>query len=187
MCILAQRSKSILTEYQKLDGYMQTVAGFNTPNRKPRRTWQSVYTAGSSHRFWMRVPMFIRLRMGEPKTPPPEHLHEWVKTADAESRAYRANPARPKVMALEGQRIRRIEDCQPDQLFRGDAVAFTFSVTYIEGKADWYPVFTLIDVVRVASIQALWSNSAATASTIVLNSVRPALEDGQLIAGETPY
>lgn len=164
---------------------MESVPGFNSPNAKPRRAWQSGYNAASMHRFWMRVPMFLRLRFGERKGSPPEHLHAWVKKADVRSRAYRANPARPNVMALDGQRVRRIEDCQPDQLMRGDAVAITFSVTYIEGKQDWYPNFTLIDIVRVASDPAhLAGNTTSEEESLVLNSVRPALLDGHRLGGE---
>ncbi|KAI0750150.1 hypothetical protein C8Q80DRAFT_1269904 [Daedaleopsis nitida] len=144
-----------------LDKYMESIPGFNVPQPKPRRAWQSGYNAAGTHRFWMR----------------------WVKEADIGSRSYRANPCRPKAMALEGKRVRRIEDCQPDRLLRGDAVAFTFSVTYIEGKVDWYPVFTLVDIVRVTSVQHVRSINSGDEG-IMLNSVRPALEDGELVGNQ---
>lgn len=127
--------------------------------------------------------MFVRLRIGEQKGPPPEFLHKWVKEADRMSRMYRANPARPQVMSLDGQLLRRIEECDPGSLVRGDAVAITFSVSYIEGTKDWYPTFTLIDIVRVASDHPTWRASKLD-NMVVLNDVRPPLAEGQQVIGK---
>lgn len=161
---------------------MQDVPGFNVPNPKPRRPWQSGQNSSNTHRFWMRAPMFIRLRPGERKGPFPEHLHEWLREADRRSRAYRANPARPTVLVLEDRMLRGIEDCEPDHLIRGDAVAITFSITYVEGKKDWYPTFIPIDIVRVARGYTNW-NIGNEGQSIDMLAPRAPLTDGQLIDG----
>ncbi|KAI0745596.1 hypothetical protein C8Q76DRAFT_606721 [Earliella scabrosa] len=61
--------------------------------------------------FWIKVPMFLRVESGERKPPCPSHLHEWMRKVERRSRHYRANPARPTVLALEGGRLKNISTC----------------------------------------------------------------------------
>ncbi|KAI0715442.1 hypothetical protein C8Q76DRAFT_597221, partial [Earliella scabrosa] len=131
-----------------MDEFMAEVPGFNV-NGLPRREWQSGAGVGSTFRYWMKVPMFVRLKSGEPKPSPPSHLHRWVINADKRSRAYRANAARPEVYGLQGLHPIDIRKCDVPFLERGDAVAFSFTVAYVVGSKDWYPQLLPVDIVRV--------------------------------------
>lgn len=167
-----------------MDAYMETVPGFNLPHRKPRRLWQSGTGPSGTSRFWMRVPMFLKLRDREGKRDPPEYLHEWVKEADRRSRNYRANPARPAVFGFDGRVLRDIVECNPPNLVRGDGVALTFSISYIIGHRDWYPTYALIDVVRIAESDAPLGVNEGNGELVRLHPpLRPALRAGEALGG----
>lgn len=133
----------------------------------------------------MKVPIFFRVVDGERKPPFPEHLHAWVREAVGQSRMYRANPQRPTVRAIEAGRLRNIAQCTPNRLRHGDGIAVTFTVQYVEGKSDWYPQYSLIDLVRVVCAPDAERASAALYVAVTLGAVgRDALQDGEVVDGE---
>ena len=79
--------------------------------------------------------------------PAPEHLHPWVAEADRESKAFKANPDRPRVWVKDGSSTKRIQDCVPDSLQRGDVVAVSFTVTYHLTATNWFPQFHPAEIV----------------------------------------
>ncbi|KAI0698749.1 hypothetical protein C8Q76DRAFT_633811 [Earliella scabrosa] len=165
----------------ELDLYMQTeVDGFN-PRHVVRRTWQSG-NAGSNFRFWFKTPIFLRLKHGEKKPEFPAHLHEEVRVAKRKSRSYRANPARPTLMSVEGGRLKMLQECTPNHFVPGDVLAVTFNVAYIEADKYWYAQFMPVDLVRVRA-----SGSARGCEEGVVDVAdvrRAALQVGELVNGK---
>ncbi len=169
---------------QELEDHLRKVRDFNVV-AAPRRTWQSGESKFGNLVFWMKVPMFLRVAEGGRKPPFPEHLHAWVREAAGRSRRYYGNPQRPTVRAVEGGRLRNIAQCSPNRLRHGDGVAVTFTVQYIEGKADWYPQYTLIDLVRVACSPDPERTSSGLYVAMNSGAVqRNALQDGEIVDGE---
>ena len=166
---------------QLLEEYIVNVPGFNENGELRRRLWQSGGPGFGTSTFWMKVPMFVQVNPGERKPPFPRHLHNWVHQAEKKSRKYRANPARPTVLAVERGRLVDIAKCTPDKLMPGDGIAVTFTVSYIEGNTDWYPQYILIDIVRIERAdrrggpkRRLWAGSRS----------RKALRVGEVVDGE---
>ncbi|KAI0361338.1 hypothetical protein OH77DRAFT_1443665 [Trametes cingulata] len=175
--------KSMFHLQQMLEEYVRYVDGFN-PGDLPRREYQTGQDPSLTWRYWMRVPMFIRMNEGETKPPLPSNLHPWVISADRRSRIYRANPARPSVFALEDNRLRDIRKCAPNTLQRGDVILFTFTVSFVVGPSAWYPQILPLEIVRVASANYTSTSDAAEyALPSVDDSVRPGFMDGELING----
>ncbi len=169
---------------QELEDHLRKVRDFNVP-AAPRRMWQSGGSKFGNMVFWMKVPMFLRISEGERKPPFPEHLHDWVREAASRSRRYYANPQRPTVRAIEGGRLKNITQCSPNRLRHGDGVAVTFTVQYIEGKVDWYPQYSLIDLVRVICAPDTERTSSVSYVAMMSGAVhRNALQDGEIVDGE---
>lgn len=125
---------------------MGTLRDFN-PGGLPRRTYLSGRDERFRSKFWMQTPMFIRRGPTEKRVPAPEHLHPWVAEADRESKAFKANPDRPRVWVKDGSSTKRIQDCVPDSLQRGDVVAVSFTVTYHLTATNWFPQFHPAEIV----------------------------------------
>lgn len=169
---------------QELEDHLRKVREFNV-SAAPRRTWQSGSSKFGNPIFWMKVPIFFRVVDGERKPPFPEHLHAWVREAVGRSRMYRANPQRPTVRAIEAGRLRNIAQCTPNRLRHGDGIAVTFTVQYVEGKSDWYPQYSLIDLVRVVCAPDAERASAALYVAVTSGAVgRDVLQDGEVVDGE---
>ncbi|KAI0710049.1 hypothetical protein C8Q76DRAFT_695180 [Earliella scabrosa] len=148
-CLDTKDDSQIFILQGELDNFVAEVPGFN-PTGTMRREWQSGAGFGTTSRFWMKVPMFVRNKDGERKPPAARHLHPWVVNADRKSRAYRANVARPEVYGLTNQGYPvDIRKCENTRLEKGDAVAFSFTVVYVVGGKDWYPQLLPVDLVRV--------------------------------------
>ena len=155
------------------------VRGFNQRG-VPRRMWQSG-AAGSSYRFWFKVPMFLRLKHGEKKPPFPSHLHADVRAAERKSRSYRANPARPVLMAVEDGKLKMLSECTPNHLVPGDVLAISFNACYVEAEKYWYPQFMPVEMVRVrgsGSTHGLDRDVVAVAAT-----ERATLKVGEVVDG----
>lgn len=122
--------------------------------------------------------------MREGKGDPPANLHPWVQQAHRDLEGFRANPTVPKILALvDGGVLRSLPECNPDDILHGDAVAFTFGLSYIKGRDAWYPSYTLHELVRVACDRAA-QMEAATAGVVVLEaSHRRALDVGESVYG----
>ncbi|KAI0684414.1 hypothetical protein C8Q76DRAFT_636623, partial [Earliella scabrosa] len=148
-CLDTKDDPSIFILQGEMDNFVGEVPGFN-PTGIMRREWQSGAGFGTTSRFWMKVPMFVRNREGERKLPAARHLHPWVVNADRKSRAYRANIARPEIYGVttQGNPI-DIRKCENSRLEKGDVVAFSFTVVYVVGGKDWYPQLLPVDLVRV--------------------------------------
>ncbi len=97
----------------------------------------------------MRVPMFLPYQARGDKPKAPAQLHAWVRIAHERTRAYRANPNRPQVRAIEDGEIRDIVHCTPPRLEYGDVVGLVFTVVYTETPANWSPVYMLTNIIRV--------------------------------------
>ena len=137
----------MLKYFQYLDEYAATVDGFNR-SEVPRLEWQR--EEGPSNRFYIRVPMFLPHHGRGPRPPAAAWLHPWVKAAHARSRAYRANPDRPRVRGIEKGVFRDISTCEPPTLQYGDVVGIVFTVTYAETPSSWSPIYMMSDIIRVA-------------------------------------
>ncbi len=169
---------------QELEDHLRKVPDFNVV-AAPRRAWQSGDSKFGNLVFWMKVPMFLRVAEGARKPPFSEHLHAWVREAAGRSRRYYGNPQRPTVRAIEGGRLRNIAQCSPSRLRHGDGVAVTFTVQYVEGKVDWYPQYTLIDIVRVICSPDPERTSSGVYVSVTSGAVqRNALQDGEIVDGE---
>ena len=94
--------------------------------------------------------MFLPHHGRGPRPPAAAWLHPWVKAAHARSRAYRANPDRPRVRGIEKGVFRDISTCEPPTLQYGDVVGIVFTVTYAETPSSWSPIYMLSDIIRVA-------------------------------------
>ncbi|KAI0710064.1 hypothetical protein C8Q76DRAFT_798830 [Earliella scabrosa] len=140
------RTNELWTFQAAFDAYMSSLPGFN-PLGLPRSEFQS--SPKKSSWFWLKMPMFIKLGDKERKPRPPSFLHQLVIDADDRSHAFRANPLRTSVRAMEGGRARDIVRCTPDKLERGDTVAVRFKISYYVGGTRWQPEFMPIDIVRV--------------------------------------
>ncbi|KAI0709401.1 hypothetical protein C8Q76DRAFT_625601 [Earliella scabrosa] len=174
-----------LFELQKmLDAYMATVPGFNSAE-VDRRRWQSGGSNFLNNTFWMTVPMFLRRSEGKKKPPPPTHLHPWVIQAAKRSRQYQANPARPNVRAIEKGKLSDIGQCTPNVLQRGDAVAIRFMVSYVEGFNDWYPQYSLVDVIRVCGVEpTAVPKKKPVENVLKVSRIVNYLQDGEIVDGE---
>ncbi|RPD53768.1 hypothetical protein L226DRAFT_437843, partial [Lentinus tigrinus ALCF2SS1-7] len=131
---------------QILEQHVVDVLGFN-PSGKRRLEWQNGSTMHS--RFFIRVPMFFPFQGRGPQPAAPEGLHPWVKAAHARTRAYRANPNKPRVRAIKGGRVRPIEECTSSKLEYGDVVSLVFTIHYTETDQNWSPVYMMSDIIRV--------------------------------------
>ena len=168
-----------------MEKFIEVIPGFKPRKQFPRRGWQSGGSSYANTIFWMKTPMFLRNPVGAPKPDFPQHLHDWVRQAEDDSRKYRANPDRPTVRAIENGRLKPISSCTPQMLRQGDGVAITFTVKYIVGDVDWYPQYLLIDLVRVAVGTGTSPNLVgATYGAVTGGLTRAALVDGELIEGE---
>lgn len=156
--------------------------GFN-PSNLPRREYQSGNDPAYTWRYWMRAPMFLRVNEGEPKPPPPAHLHAWVIAADKRSRIYRANPARPRVFALDGEIIHTIERSDPPLLQRGDVVMAHFVVSIVFTSTAWYTELIPVEMVRVVPVSLLVGDILESGPPLVDLATRPALMDGERVGG----
>ncbi|KAI0722562.1 hypothetical protein C8Q76DRAFT_615308 [Earliella scabrosa] len=180
-----QADGDLYTLQTEMERIVEQVPGFKPKERFPRRAWQSGGSGFANTIFWMKTPMFLRNPQGVRKPPFPDHLHEWVRRAEDDSRKFRANPDRPQVRAVEDGRLKAISSCTPNQLREGDGVAITFTLKYIIGATDWYPQYLLIDVVRVA-VGAGTSPSlmGATYGAVTGGLSRSALQDGEVVDGK---
>ncbi|RDX53637.1 hypothetical protein OH76DRAFT_1342941 [Lentinus brumalis] len=138
--------KDIWDLQHTLDELAKETRGFNTA-QQPRLEWQNGETQG--WRFYIRVPMFLPYQGRGEKPKAPRHLHTWVKQAHERTRAYRANPNRPQVRAIEDGELRDIAQCTPSRLEYGDVVGLIFTVVYTETPANWSPVYMLTNIIRV--------------------------------------
>ena len=158
---------------------MKTLPDFNTRN-VPRQDWQTGENPKYMNRYKSRSPMFLRLRDGESKPPPPPHLHPWIVDAHKASDYYHANPVRPQLFSLEEASLRHI-DKNANSLCRGDVVALTFTVSFILGHDSWAPHLVPLEIVRVLAGNP---RSSSDFSVPRLSS-RPALTEGEIVGGES--
>ncbi|RPD52373.1 hypothetical protein L227DRAFT_514908 [Lentinus tigrinus ALCF2SS1-6] len=131
---------------QILDQHVVDVRGFN-PSSKRRLEWQNGSTMHS--RFFIRVPMFFPFHGRGAQPPVSDALHPWVKAAHGRTRAYRANPKRPRVRGIEAGVVQPIEECTPNRLEYGNVVGLMFTVHYTESQDTWSPVYMMTDIIRV--------------------------------------
>ncbi len=162
--------------------HVVTVPGFN-PLGLPRREYQSGNDPAYTWRYWMRAPMFLRVNNGEPKPPPPSHLHQWVIAAEKRSRIYRANPNRPRVFSFDGEVVSNIENSDPDTLRRGDVVMVHFIVSVVVTSTMWYTELIPVEVVRVVPVMRLVSDALESGPPTIDQVTRPALMEGERLAG----
>nr|VWP01282.1 CAMK/CAMKL/KIN4 protein kinase [Ganoderma boninense] len=141
--------KSIWSIMEKLEDYTTGLAGFN-PADHPRRGYDAPTEAGLARRFWMRAPMFVRRNRGKCKPAPPSHIHPRVANADRRSSMYNASPARPVVYMYDEETAVFTEVTESDVLLAGDIVMVAFTLYFIIGKAQWFPVIIPGEIVRVS-------------------------------------
>lgn len=120
----------------------------------------------------MQTPMFLKRGPNESRVAPPKYLHDWVLKGDQESKFFRANPDRPRVWVKAGNLTVPIADCKPSTLQRGDAVAFSFTVTYHRTSANWFPQFHPADIVVMKRAE-IPADIDYSAPALDLNSLPP--------------
>ncbi len=158
---------------------MRCVPGFNVRNL-PRQDWQTGDNPKYMNRYKCRSPMFMRLKDGEPKPPPPPELHPWVIEAHRASDYYSANPVRPQLFSLDGTSLRQV-DKNVNPFSRGDVIAFTFTVSFIVGQDHWAPYLVPLELIRVLAGSPLPSSDFSIPTV----GGRPALTEGDIIGGES--
>ena len=125
---------------------MGKLPGFNDAGL-PRRSFLSGQDPRYRTRFWMQTPMFLRRGGKDVRTSAPGHLHSWVIKADKESKAFRANPDRPRLWLKKADRIVPISERTSGTLHRGDVVAISFTVTYHVNMVNWFAQFHPMDII----------------------------------------
>ena len=136
-----------LTDMQILDEYMGKLDGFNKKTL-PRRGYLSGQDERYRTRFWMQTSVFVKKAPLESRSgKSPGYLHAWVLQAEKESKAFRANPDRPRVWVKDGKNTLPIGDKEPGSLQRGDVVAVSFTITYHITSSNWFAQFHPADIV----------------------------------------
>ena len=115
-----------------------------------RRPYDSPVDAGNLRRFWMRAPMFVRVKRGERKGSPASHLHPRVINADRHSTVYSASPARPTVYTFDEATGVFTEVLESGVLLTGDIIVVAFTVSFVIGANTWFTEFIPAEVVRVS-------------------------------------
>ena len=168
---------------QTLDDYMK---GMDSLRNLPHRGYLSGHELRYRGRFWMQTPMFLRRGSKDGTVAPPKYLHDWVLRGDRESKFFRANPDRPRVWVKAGDHIVPIADTTPNTLQRGDAAAFSFTVTYHATSVNWFPMFHPADIIVLKRGEA--DSGDYSAPALGLHSLPPpSLADLDDAEGEWSY
>ena len=166
-----------------LDDYMRGMDGLS---RLPRRPYLSGQEARYRTRFYMQTPMFMKRGPKEARVEPPKYLHDWVIRGDQDSKVFRANPDRLRVWVKSGDHTVPIADSNPSTLQRGDAVTFSFTVTYHATSTNWFPLFHPADIIVLKRADDEGTDYSAPALDLY-NLPPPKIDNFEDYTGELSY
>lgn len=86
-------------------------------------------------------------------------IHPWLKDALNKTKTWKANPARPTPLEFNGH-----ECVATETIDKGDIVWFSYTLNYFMKEKKWSADMTLVNIVRVGSIQ---SPNPLSASSLV--------------------
>ncbi|TFK80247.1 hypothetical protein K466DRAFT_504219, partial [Polyporus arcularius HHB13444] len=147
-----ENDKSLWHAQKAFEKFVTSREGFNAHN-KQRRQWQSGQE-GNDGTFILTSPIFCKRT---PYTRTKEariryKLHEWIAAATQEDSEYFANPDRPKIGELRGDKVVDIKTCTPPGPKVGDVVWFSFVVDVFIGRQYWVTNMVPLEFIRVGRL-----------------------------------